>query len=115
MICNRNPYTYDHPKRVYLNHVERTFHLPNGTVLEDKGIWVFTADARGNGPLLPFWKNLFPDVDEPSQNFAALSGINDHSIYGNMPWILPVKDNIPIETTWYLKSEESHEVEQQSL
>ncbi|DBA04872.1 TPA: hypothetical protein N0F65_006874 [Lagenidium giganteum] len=96
----RNPYSDDCPMRVWIQHVERRVVLPDGQVQSDSGLWLNGIDFRRLSPIKPFlantqWRNLATlPAPEP------LLKTND--IYAHMPYVLPIRDLLPEQYSWYL-------------
>ncbi|RLN05778.1 hypothetical protein BBO99_00002838 [Phytophthora kernoviae] len=98
----RNPYSDICPKRLMLQHVQREVVLPNGTVQTDSGLWINSLDFRGPAPIKDHlastqWKDSRVHV-------APVELHEQASVYGHMPWSLPVKHMLPEDKSWYLQT-----------
>ena len=73
------PYTPNRPKRLYVQHVLRTFQ--NGT--QDEGLWVNCMDAR-------CFRDLQPSIPELT---VAPHPVGD-GLFEDMPWFFPIAEAI---------------------
>ncbi|XP_031245925.1 endoplasmic reticulum metallopeptidase 1 isoform X3 [Mastomys coucha] len=84
------------PKRVFLQHVSRTFHDLEGSVVKrDSGIWINGFDYTGMTHVTPHIPEINDTIRAPCEENAPLCGF---------PWYLPV--HFLIRKNWYLPAPE---------
>ncbi|XP_004706575.2 endoplasmic reticulum metallopeptidase 1 [Echinops telfairi] len=84
------------PKRVFLQHVTRTFHDLEGSVTQrDSGIWINGFDYTGMSHVTPHVPEINDTIRAPCEEAAPLCGF---------PWYLPV--HFLIKKNWYLPAPE---------
>ncbi|KAF6124168.1 endoplasmic reticulum metallopeptidase 1 [Phyllostomus discolor] len=84
------------PKRVFLQHVTRTFHDLDGKVVKrDSGIWINGFDYTGMSHITPHIPEINDTVRAHCEENAPLCGF---------PWYLPV--HFLIRKNWYLPASE---------
>ncbi|XP_044512971.1 endoplasmic reticulum metallopeptidase 1 [Gracilinanus agilis] len=94
------PYSADpanpKPKRVFLQHLTRTFHGLDGNVVKrDSGIWINGFDYTGMSHITPHIPEINDTIRAPCEEAAPLCGF---------PWYLPV--HFLIRKNWYLPAPE---------
>ncbi|XP_006863819.1 PREDICTED: endoplasmic reticulum metallopeptidase 1 [Chrysochloris asiatica] len=102
LVCKGTffPYSSDpaspKPKRVFLQHVTRTFHGLDGNVAKrDSGIWINGFDYTGMSHITPHVPEINDTIQAYCEETAPLCGF---------PWYLPV--HFLIKTNWYLPASE---------
>ncbi|XP_045879345.1 endoplasmic reticulum metallopeptidase 1 [Meles meles] len=84
------------PKRVFLQHVTRTFHGLDGNVTKrDSGIWINGFDYTGMSHITPHIPEINDTIRAHCEEDAPLCGF---------PWYLPV--HFLIRKNWYLPAPE---------
>lgn len=84
------------PKRVFLQHVSRTFHNLEGSVVKrDSGIWINGFDYTGMSHVTPHIPEINDTIRAHCEEDAPLCGF---------PWYLPV--HFLIRKNWYLPAPE---------
>uniref|UniRef100_A0ABK0LFS1 Endoplasmic reticulum metallopeptidase 1 n=1 Tax=Rattus norvegicus TaxID=10116 RepID=A0ABK0LFS1_RAT len=84
------------PKRVFLQHVSRTFHNLEGSVVKrDSGIWINGFDYTGMSHVTPHIPEINDTIRAHCEENAPLCGF---------PWYLPV--HFLIRKNWYLPAPE---------
>ncbi|XP_062905257.1 endoplasmic reticulum metallopeptidase 1 [Mobula hypostoma] len=84
-----------HPKRIFLQHITRTFHNVNGEVVKkDSGIWINGFDYTLMSHVTPYIPEINDTLRSPCEN-APFCGF---------PWYLPVHSFI--RKNWYLPASE---------
>ncbi|GAB1302313.1 Endoplasmic reticulum metallopeptidase 1 [Apodemus speciosus] len=84
------------PKRVFLQHVSRTFHNLEGSVVKrDSGIWINGFDYTGMSHVTPHIPEINDTIRAHCEETAPLCGF---------PWYLPV--HFLIRKNWYLPAPE---------
>ncbi|XP_058287366.1 endoplasmic reticulum metallopeptidase 1 isoform X3 [Hylobates moloch] len=84
------------PKRVFLQHVTRTFHdLEGNAVKRDSGIWINGFDYTGISYITPHIPEINDSIRAHCEENAPLCGF---------PWYLPV--HFLIRKNWYLPAPE---------
>ncbi|XP_068408105.1 endoplasmic reticulum metallopeptidase 1 isoform X3 [Eschrichtius robustus] len=84
------------PKRVFLQHVTRTFHDLDGNVVKrDSGIWINGFDYTGMSHITPHIPEINDTIRAHCEENAPLCGF---------PWYLPV--HFLIRKNWYLPAPE---------
>uniref|UniRef100_A0A7N5P5M8 Endoplasmic reticulum metallopeptidase 1 n=1 Tax=Ailuropoda melanoleuca TaxID=9646 RepID=A0A7N5P5M8_AILME len=84
------------PKRVFLQHVTRTFHDLDGSVIKrDSGIWINGFDYTGMSHITPHVPEINDTIRAHCEEDAPLCGF---------PWYLPV--HFLIRKNWYLPAPE---------
>ena len=81
-------YTPERPKRLFIQHVHRTWHDSAGAVTqEDAGLWLNPMDYQGLDSLSKAW----PAVAKasPRSNICSTKGADR---YCDMPWFFPVSE-----------------------
>ncbi|XP_058513360.1 endoplasmic reticulum metallopeptidase 1 [Ochotona princeps] len=102
LVCSGTffPYCSDpaspKPKRVFLQHMTRTFHGLDGQVVkQDSGIWINGFDYTGMSHITPHIPEINDTIRAPCEENAPLCGF---------PWYLPV--HFLIRKNWYLPAPE---------
>ncbi|XP_048202023.1 endoplasmic reticulum metallopeptidase 1 isoform X1 [Perognathus longimembris pacificus] len=102
LVCSGTffPYSSDpanpKPKRVFLQHMTRTFHNLEGNVVKrDSGIWINGFDYTGMSHITPHIPEINDTVRAHCEENAPLCGF---------PWYLPV--HFLIRKNWYLPAPE---------
>ncbi|XP_036289899.1 endoplasmic reticulum metallopeptidase 1 isoform X2 [Pipistrellus kuhlii] len=102
LVCSGTffPYSSDpaspKPKRVFLQHMTRTFHDLDGKVVKrDSGIWINGFDYTGMSHITPHVPEINDTIRAPCEEKAPLCGF---------PWYLPV--HFLIRKNWYLPASE---------
>ncbi|CAH6777974.1 endoplasmic reticulum metallopeptidase 1 isoform X1 [Phodopus roborovskii] len=84
------------PKRVFLQHMSRTFHNLEGNVVKrDSGIWINGFDYTGMSHITPHIPEINDTIRAHCEENAPLCGF---------PWYLPV--HFLIRKNWYLPAPE---------
>ncbi|XP_023099042.1 endoplasmic reticulum metallopeptidase 1 isoform X2 [Felis catus] len=84
------------PKRVFLQHMTRTFHDLDGNVVKrDSGIWINGFDYTGMSHITPHIPEINESIRAHCEENAPLCGF---------PWYLPV--HFLIRKNWYLPAPE---------
>ncbi|OWK01167.1 hypothetical protein Celaphus_00018315, partial [Cervus elaphus hippelaphus] len=84
------------PKRVFLQHITRTFHGLDGNVVKrDSGVWINGFDYTGMSHITPHVPEINDTVRADCEESAPLCGF---------PWYLPV--HFLIRKNWYLPAPE---------
>ncbi|XP_029059906.1 endoplasmic reticulum metallopeptidase 1 isoform X2 [Monodon monoceros] len=84
------------PKRVFLQHMTRTFHDLDGNVVKrDSGIWINGFDYTGMSHITPHIPEINDTIRAHCEENAPLCGF---------PWYLPV--HFLIRKNWYLPAPE---------
>ncbi|XP_069330294.1 endoplasmic reticulum metallopeptidase 1 isoform X2 [Eulemur rufifrons] len=84
------------PKRVFLQHMTRTFHDVEGNVVKrDSGIWINGFDYTGMSHITPHIPEINDSIRAHCEENAPLCGF---------PWYLPV--HFLIRKNWYLPAPE---------
>ncbi|XP_035317470.1 endoplasmic reticulum metallopeptidase 1 isoform X1 [Cricetulus griseus] len=84
------------PKRVFLQHMSRTFHNLEGNVVKrDSGIWINGFDYTGMSHVTPHIPEINDTIRAHCEENAPLCGF---------PWYLPV--HFLIRKNWYLPAPE---------
>ncbi|ELK31880.1 Endoplasmic reticulum metallopeptidase 1 [Myotis davidii] len=84
------------PKRVFLQHMTRTFHDLDGKVVKrDSGIWINGFDYTGMSHITPHVPEINDTIRAHCEEKAPLCGF---------PWYLPV--HFLIRKNWYLPASE---------
>ncbi|XP_026896967.2 endoplasmic reticulum metallopeptidase 1 isoform X2 [Acinonyx jubatus] len=84
------------PKRVFLQHMTRTFHDLDGNVVKrDSGIWINGFDYTGMSHITPHIPEINDSIRAHCEENAPLCGF---------PWYLPV--HFLIRKNWYLPAPE---------
>ncbi|XP_017732929.1 PREDICTED: endoplasmic reticulum metallopeptidase 1 isoform X2 [Rhinopithecus bieti] len=84
------------PKRVFLQHMTRTFHdLEGNAVKRDSGIWINGFDYTGMSHITPHIPEINDSIRAHCEENAPLCGF---------PWYLPV--HFLIRKNWYLPAPE---------
>ncbi|XP_042542867.1 endoplasmic reticulum metallopeptidase 1 isoform X2 [Dipodomys spectabilis] len=84
------------PKRVFLQHMTRTFHNLEGNIVKrDSGIWINGFDYTGMSHITPYIPEINDTVRAHCEENAPLCGF---------PWYLPV--HFLIRKNWYLPAPE---------
>ncbi|XP_051002276.1 endoplasmic reticulum metallopeptidase 1 isoform X2 [Acomys russatus] len=84
------------PKRVFLQHVTRTFHNLEGNIVKrDSGIWINGFDYTGMSHVTPHIPEINDTIRAHCEENAPLCGF---------PWYLPV--HFLIRKNWYLPAPE---------
>ncbi|XP_038457356.1 endoplasmic reticulum metallopeptidase 1 [Canis lupus familiaris] len=84
------------PKRVFLQHMTRTFHDLDGNVIKrDSGIWINGFDYTGMSHITPHVPEINDTIRAHCEEDAPLCGF---------PWYLPV--HFLIRKNWYLPAPE---------
>ncbi|XP_069889349.1 endoplasmic reticulum metallopeptidase 1 isoform X2 [Dipodomys merriami] len=84
------------PKRVFLQHMTRTFHNLEGNIVKrDSGIWINGFDYTGMSHITPHIPEINDTVRAHCEENAPLCGF---------PWYLPV--HFLIRKNWYLPAPE---------
>ncbi|KAK1334507.1 hypothetical protein QTO34_005513 [Cnephaeus nilssonii] len=84
------------PKRVFLQHMTRTFHDLDGKVVKrDSGIWINGFDYTGMSHITPYVPEINDTIRARCEEKAPLCGF---------PWYLPV--HFLIRKNWYLPASE---------
>ncbi|XP_028619895.1 endoplasmic reticulum metallopeptidase 1 [Grammomys surdaster] len=84
------------PKRVFLQHVSRTFHNLEGSIVKrDSGIWINGFDYTGMSHVTPHIPEINDTIRAHCEENAPLCGF---------PWYLPV--HFLIRKNWYLPAPE---------
>uniref|UniRef100_A0A673VFL4 Endoplasmic reticulum metallopeptidase 1 n=1 Tax=Suricata suricatta TaxID=37032 RepID=A0A673VFL4_SURSU len=84
------------PKRVFLQHMTRTFHDLDGNVVQrDSGIWINGFDYTGMAHVTPHVPEINDSIRAHCEEKAPLCGF---------PWYLPV--HFLIRKNWYLPAPE---------
>ncbi|KJE93056.1 hypothetical protein CAOG_03904 [Capsaspora owczarzaki ATCC 30864] len=114
-LCH--PYHEQHPKRLFVQHVQRRMHDATGSLVsEDDKLWLIPFDATGLYPLTPFQPSLLhkltghelpvlkpfrPDNPQQRQVHRDMFEVAAHQVtipqnvdfvYGGLPWYLPVRE-----------------------
>ncbi|XP_006881373.1 PREDICTED: endoplasmic reticulum metallopeptidase 1 [Elephantulus edwardii] len=102
LVCTGTffPYSSDpaspKPKRVFLQHMTRTFHDLDGKVVKrDSGIWINGFDYTGMSHVTPHIPEINDTIRAHCEETAPLCGF---------PWYLPV--HFLIKKNWYLPAPE---------
>uniref|UniRef100_A0AC11DRR5 Endoplasmic reticulum metallopeptidase 1 n=1 Tax=Ovis aries TaxID=9940 RepID=A0AC11DRR5_SHEEP len=84
------------PKRVFLQHITRTFHDLDGNVVKrDSGVWINGFDYTGMSHITPHISEINDSIRADCEENAPLCGF---------PWYLPV--HFLIRKNWYLPAPE---------
>ncbi|XP_013203543.1 endoplasmic reticulum metallopeptidase 1 isoform X1 [Microtus ochrogaster] len=84
------------PKRVFLQHMSRTFHNLEGNVVKrDSGIWINGFDYTGMSHITPHIPEINDTIRAHCEEDAPLCGF---------PWYLPV--HFLVRKNWYLPAPE---------
>ncbi|XP_040097804.1 endoplasmic reticulum metallopeptidase 1-like [Oryx dammah] len=84
------------PKRVFLQHITRTFHDLDGNVVKrDSGVWINGFDYTGMSHITPHISEINDTIRADCEENAPLCGF---------PWYLPV--HFLIRKNWYLPAPE---------
>ncbi|KAL6071353.1 hypothetical protein STEG23_006201 [Scotinomys teguina] len=84
------------PKRIFLQHMTRTFHNLEGNVVKrDSGIWINGFDYTGMSHITPHIPEINDTIRAHCEENAPLCGF---------PWFLPV--HFLIRKNWYLPAPE---------
>ncbi|XP_012576863.1 PREDICTED: endoplasmic reticulum metallopeptidase 1 isoform X2 [Condylura cristata] len=84
------------PKRVFLQHMTRTFHNLDGNIVkQDSGIWINGFDYTGMSHITPHIPEINDTIRAHCEENAPLCGF---------PWYLPV--HFLIRKNWYLPAAE---------
>ncbi|XP_068830535.1 endoplasmic reticulum metallopeptidase 1 isoform X2 [Capricornis sumatraensis] len=84
------------PKRVFLQHITRTFHDLDGNIVKrDSGVWINGFDYTGMSHVTPHISEINDSIRADCEENAPLCGF---------PWYLPV--HFLIRKNWYLPAPE---------
>ena len=86
-----SPYSTTVPKRLWVQHVERTIESLDGTRHYDHGLWISAMDKQG---LLPLQQaGISQALDSKNLKAASCDRFNG-DCYMKFPWYFPVADGI---------------------
>ncbi|XP_029469763.1 endoplasmic reticulum metallopeptidase 1 isoform X2 [Rhinatrema bivittatum] len=102
LVCSGTffPYSSDSaspkPKRIFLQHITRTFHGLDGNIFKrDSGIWINAFDYTGISHITPHIPEINDSVQAPCEDVP----------FCGFPWFLPVQ--FLIRKNWYLPTPEA--------
>uniref|UniRef100_A0A8C2RZ95 Endoplasmic reticulum metallopeptidase 1 n=1 Tax=Capra hircus TaxID=9925 RepID=A0A8C2RZ95_CAPHI len=102
LVCSGSFFPYSSnpaspkPKRVFLQHITRTFHDLDGSIVKrDSGVWINGFDYTGMSHVTPHISEINDSIRADCEENAPLCGF---------PWYLPV--HFLIRKNWYLPAPE---------